>query len=46
MVLPVDMKHREINKELGLSGDYTKYRPLLGAEKALLGTVDLPYLLR
>ena len=22
-VLPVDMKHGELNKELGLSGDYT-----------------------
>ena len=40
------MKHREINKELGLPGDYTKYRPLLGTEKALLSIIDLPYLLR
>lgn len=40
------MKHGEINKEPGFPSDYAKYRPLLDAEKALLGTIDLAYLLR
>lgn len=46
VILPVDMKHGEINKEPGFPIDYAKYRSLLDAEKALLGTIDLPYLLR
>jgi hypothetical protein len=46
VVLPVDITQGEINKELGLPSDYTKYGALLGAEKALLSIIDLPYLLR
>jgi hypothetical protein len=42
----VDITQGEINKELGLPSDYTKYGALLGAEKALLSIIDLPYLLR